>query len=254
MKTVLITGGSSGIGLALAKLFAADGHRLVLCAQNEDKLTEAVALLPAGSHEYIVQDLATLGAAAAVVQKLADKKLQIDILVNCAGFGTSGAFAATDLARETQEMQLNMVTLTQLTKLLLPGMIAAGDGRIVNVASIAAFMPGPYMAVYYATKAYVLSLSQALNEELRGSGVSVMALCPGPTATGFAATADTKGKGGFKGELPAADDVAAVAYAGFTQGKRVVIPGWKFKVLRAAVKFLPSGLVARYVARLQRPS
>lgn len=254
MKTVLVTGGSSGIGLALAKLFAADGYRVVLCAQDEGRLREAVAQLSGESHIYIVQDLSLPGAAAELVQQLAARHIDIDILINCAGFGTTGAFITNDANREAQEMQLNMVALTRLTKLLLPRMVAAGSGHVINVASIAAFMPGPYMAVYYATKAYVLSFTEALQEELRGTGVSAMALCPGPTASGFAAAAGTSGKGGFKGNLPSADYVAAAAYAGFKRGKRVVIPGWKFKVLRFTLRFLPDGVAAKYVGRVQRPS
>src|SRR3954447_6416423 len=188
-ETALITGASSGIGLDLARLFAKDGCDVVLVARSEGKLRELAAELERDcgvTAHVIALDLARPNAAEALVQRL---PADVDVLVNNAGFGVAGPFVETDLAKELEMIQVNIVALTQLTKLLLPKMVARRRGRVLNVASTAAFQPGPLMAVYYATKAYVLSFSEAIADELRDSGVTVTALCPGPTETGFAAVA-----------------------------------------------------------------
>ena len=191
-QTALITGASSGIGADLARLFARDGYDVVLVARSEEKLrevAEGIGKEHAGvTARVIVADLARPDAARDVVDALGG--LPIDALVNNAGYGVAGPFVETDVRSELEMIQVNVVALTHLTKLLAPGMVARKRGRILNVSSTAAFQPGPLMAVYYATKAYVLSVSEALAEELRGSGVTVTALCPGPTATGFAAASN----------------------------------------------------------------
>src|SRR5919201_510439 len=195
-KTALITGASSGIGYELTQLFARDGYDLVLLARSQARLAQVADDL---QHRYgvavrvLAYDLAQPTAPTQIVAQLQQEDLAIEALVNNAGFATYGPFVATDLATELEMIQVNVVALTQLTKLLLPGMLQRRSGRILNVASTAAFQPGPLTAVYSATKAYVLSFSEALANEVRGSGVRVTALCPGPTRSGFQRRAPTGG-------------------------------------------------------------
>lgn len=254
-KTALITGASSGIGLDLTRLFAADGWNLVLVARSEGKLRETaeelekkhgvrVTVLPA--------DLAKQNAAHAVVDSLAGQGIVVDALVNNAGFGARGAFWETDEQTELDMLQVNIVALTQLTKLLLPGMVARKWGRILNVASTAAFQPGPYMAVYYASKAYVLSFSEAIADELRDTGVTVTALCPGPTESGFAAVADTGSTRLFRMTKPMSSDrVARIGYAAMNAGRRVVVTGMKNKLLAQAVRVSPRRMTTMIARKLQ---
>ena len=246
-QTALITGASSGIGADLARLFARDGYELVLVARGEAKLRELG--LPA---TIIAADLTDPTAPQRIVDELGAKSIDIEVLVNNAGVGVAGAFFETDLQAELAMIQLNVVALTHLTKLLLPGMVARRRGHVLNVASTAAFQPGPLMAVYYATKAYVLSFSEAIAEELRDSGVTVTALCPGPTETGFAAAANMGGTRLFTMTRPA--DSRAVAEAGYEamkRGRRVVIPGLKNKLLAQSVRVSPRRLVATIVRKMQ---
>ncbi len=182
MATALVTGASSGIGLEIAHVLAAD-HEVVLAARSADKLGALAAELD--SARVIAVDLADPSGTRKLVSELAD----VDVLVNNAGFGDWGLFTDTPETKLEEMMELNVGTLTRLTRAYLPGMLARGAGRVMNIASTAAFLPGPLMAVYYATKAYVLSFSEALAEETRGTGVTVTALCPGPTASGFQAGA-----------------------------------------------------------------
>ena len=251
--TALITGASSGIGLELAKLFARDGYDLVLVARRREKL-EALGEDLAGRHgirfRAIAADLADPAAPAGIVGQLAAASVAVDVLVNNAGFGELGKFSETDLETARQMIQVNITALTLLTKLFLPGMIARHRGRILNVASTAGFAPGPLMAVYYATKAYVISLSEALAEELRGSGVSVTVLCPGPTLTEFQAVAHMESARLFR--LPGVMDAGAVAragYAGLMRGKRMVVPGLLNRALLLVIRLSPRGVVVR-VSRL----
>ena len=194
-ETVLITGASSGIGLELARLFAADGSDLILVARREAEL-QSLADDMAASHgisaRVMTEDLSDLSAPQRIVDRLATDELELDVLVNNAGFGLRGPAAELDLQRQLDMLQVNVTALTHLTRLLLPAMIARRRGGVLNVASTAAFQPGPHMAVYYATKAYVLSFSEALAEELGGTGVTVSCLAPGPTATEFADAADMR--------------------------------------------------------------
>lgn len=253
-NTVLITGASSGIGRELAFLFARDGYRLVLVSRSQQALsalantlqqTQGVAV------HVIALDLACAEAPTQLLEALRQQQLPVDILVNNAGFAVYGLFARTDLTSELEMMQLNMVTLTHLTKLLLPSMLAKRSGKILNVASTAAFQPGPLMAVYYATKAYVLSFSEALANELRGSGVTVTALCPGPTPTGFQRRAGVQSSRFLSGHMVDVAAVARLGYEGLMRGRPLVIPGVRNRLLACLVRFVPRQTVIRIVRSIQ---
>jgi short-subunit dehydrogenase len=254
-ETALITGASSGIGLDLTRLFARDGWDVVLVARSEEKLRAVAAELTSAhgiAAHVIVADLARPDAAADIVKMLTDRALTIDALVNNAGLGLTGPFMETDLRGELEMIQVNVVALTHLTKLLLPGMVARKRGRILNVASTASFQPGPLMAVYYATKAYVLSFSEALAEELRHTGVTVTALCPGPTETGFAAASGVGSARLFTLMKPSSSAaVARTGYEAMQRGRRVVVPGLRNKLLVQSVRTSPRRLVTFIVRKLQ---
>ncbi len=254
-ETALITGASGGIGLDLAHLFARDGHDVVLVARSEGKLQQLARDLEK-SHDVtahvIASDLAKPEAPREVFEETRARRLQIDYLVNNAGFGLNGKFAQTNLGAELEMIQVNVTAVTHLTKLFLEGMVARNRGRIMNVASTAAFQPGPLMAVYYATKAYVLSFSEAVAEELSGSGVTVTALCPGPTSTGFAAAADMNELPLFNLSKPMASmDVAVAGYRAMMRGRRVAITGMKNKVMAQSVRVSPRFVVTKVVRALQ---
>ena len=224
----LITGASSGIGEALATLFASNGRDIVLVARNEGRLRELTDELSGrhGVHAWpLAADLADGAAPARISETVLGYGTDIDVLVNNAGFGMSGTFAEMEFGEISEMIQVNVTALTALTRLLLPGMIRRQRGWILNVASTAAYVPGPLMAVYYASKAYVLSLSEALANELKGSGVSVTALCPGPTRTGFSARANVAGSKLFRSRVMTAEAVARSGYEALFKGKPVVIPG-----------------------------
>jgi short-subunit dehydrogenase len=254
-QTALITGASSGIGLDLARLFARDGHDLVLVARSEAKLLQLADELHS-SHgitaHVIAVDLAQRDAPRRLLDAVRAKDLQIDVLVNNAGFGRAGAFIENDLQTELEMIQVNVTALTHLTKLFLPGMVERRRGRVLNVASTAAFQPGPLMAVYYATKAYVLSFSEAIAEEMTGTGVTVTALCPGPTATGFAEIADMTTSRLFQLAKPMNSmDVANIGYRAMQRGRRIVIPGLMNKTMAQSVRFSPRFMVTKIARRLQ---
>lgn len=255
MATALITGASSGIGLDLTRLFAADRYDLVLVARSEAKLRETAAAL---EKEFgiratvIAADLAKPEAPREIAAALRAQSIEIEVLVNNAGYGLAGAFAETDAQTELDMIQVNVVALTHLTKLLLPEMVARKRGRILNVASTAAFQPGPYMAVYYATKAYVLFFSEAIADELRDSGVTVTALCPGPTYTGFAAAADMESSRLFRMTRPMTSaEVAKIGYRAMKRGTRVVVAGMKNKLLAQSVRITPRRMVTMVTRKLQ---
>jgi len=252
-QTALITGASSGIGLDFAHLFAADGHDVVLVARSEGKLRDLARELESKHHinaRVVLADLIQPAAPQQIADAVAD--LQIDMLVNNAGFGVTGKFAETDLKSELEMIQVNIAALTHLTKLFLRPMVQRGHGRILNVASTAAFQPGPLMAVYYATKAYVLSFSEAIAEELGGTGVTVTALCPGPTQTGFAAAADMTTSRLFTLMSPMSSmDVAKAGYRAMNRGKRVVVTGVANKLLAQSVRISPRALVTKVTRALQ---
>jgi len=252
----LVTGASSGIGWELAQVIAAHGHDLVLTARREDRLQSLAHRLNTEFHVKVTTipaDLADPQGPDRIFRACHQADLRISILVNNAGFGAHGAFVHADEGRQLDMIQVNMAALTHLTKLFLPPMVIGGQGRILNVASMAAFQPGPYMAVYYASKAYVLSFSVALASELKGSGVTVTALCPGPVPTEFQERANFSPSGPLRGALgmPAAD-VARAGYEGMMKGRAVVIPGWRNRVLAWASRLAPPVMAAEIVGRVQK--
>jgi hypothetical protein len=253
-KTALITGASGGIGYELAKLFARDGYALVLVARNKQKLDEnAPEFRKLGSPWVIncAKDLADLEAPEELFAYTERAGIQIDVLVNNAGYGVHGAFSKTNLDDELEMMQLNMVALTHLTKLYLPQMIARGQGKVLQVASTAAFQPGPFMAVYYATKAYVLSFSEALHEELKGTGVTVTTLCPGATVTGFAERANMNSSKLFLKGAMQSKPVAEEGYRAMMSGKPLVITGLRNKLMTFSERFAPRSWVRKIVRGMQ---
>jgi uncharacterized protein len=246
MSTALVTGASSGIGAELARLLAADGYDVVVVARRATELEALAADL--GGARVIVADLADQSSPA----KLAAEVPDVDVLVNNAGVGDYGPFSDADLAKTLAMIQLNVAALTELTRRYVPGMLARGHGRVLNVASTAAFQPGPLMAVYYATKAYVLSFSEAIAEELRGTGVTVTALCPGPTASGFQAGAAMERSRLVKGRrLPSAAAVARAGYRALRRGDVVAVVGAGNKLLAASIRFTPRPVIRRLVKRMQ---
>jgi short-subunit dehydrogenase len=252
--TVLITGASSGIGRELARLYAADGAGLVLVARSQDRLRELAAEL--GAHygtlaQVLPADLSEPGSPGEIAGALAHQRLDVDVLVNNAGFGAHGSVAGLGAQRQLDMIDVNVAALTQLTALLLPGMLARRTGAILNVASTAGFQPGPNQAVYCATKAYVLSFTEALAEEVRGSGVRVSCLAPGPTDTGFAAQAGMGGTLLFRWGVMDAARVARAGHDGLRRGKTLVIPGVRNRVLAFSVRLSPRALVTRIAGRLQ---
>lgn len=253
--TALITGASGGIGQELATLFARDGHNLVLVARSEEKLQNQAlhyAITYGIYTKVISQDLSKADGPAKVFEQLKKDGVAVDVLVNNAGFGNFGPFRETDLQKELDMMQLNIVSLTHLCKLFLNQLPKESKGKILNVSSTAAFPPGPYMAVYYASKAYVQSFSEALAAELEDDGVTVTALCPGPTKTDFQDAANLHASGLFSSQLVAdAQSVAKAGYEGLLAGEAVVIPGVQNKLTAFSVRVLPRHLVRQMVKKIQ---
>jgi short-subunit dehydrogenase len=252
----LVTGASSGIGEELARLLAREGHDVALTARSESKL-EALAAELRGRHgvraEVIPADLADAAGPKRVFEALRERRIDVHVVVNDAGVGMHGAFAQNDVDAQLRLLQLDVVSLTQLTRLLLPPMLARGAGRILNVASTAAFVPGPFMAIYYASKAYVLSLSVALANELADTGVTVTALCPGPTRTQFDAVAGVSGSRLFRSGVMSAVEVAQAGYEGMVSGKPIVVPGLRNRLLAGSSGLAPRSLTARIARALQDP-
>jgi short-subunit dehydrogenase len=251
----LVTGASAGIGRELAKLLAADGYDLVLVARRADEL-HALAGELSKAHgitaHVLPADLADPAASGKLFDEVTAKGLTVEVLVNNAGFGLLGPFAAADLGRTLALVQVNVVALTHLTGLFLPGMVQRRRGRVLNVGSTAAFQPGPLMAVYYATKAYVLSFSEALSKELEGTGVTVTCLCPGPTTTEFGGVSGMAETVFFRGpNVMAVGPVAAAGYRGLMRGKRLVVPGLMNRLLVTAGRFVPRGVLLGIVKRFQ---
>lgn len=252
--TALVTGASGGIGEELARLFAADGHDLVLVARSGDKLARLAEELKEKhgvAARVLTADLALAEAPREIFEELSADGVTVEALINNAGFGTYGLFAETDLKSELELLQVNIVALTHLSKLFLPGMIARRRGYLMNVASTAAFQPGPLMAVYYASKAYVLSLSEALANECKGTGVVVSALCPGPTETGFVAAAGMGDSKLFDRAVMDARTVALDGYRGLLAGKTIVIPGLRNNLLARSIGLFPRNLVTKVVRGIQ---
>ena len=252
--TALVTGASGGIGEELARLFAADGHGLVLVARSRDKLSALAEELSDRhnvSARVIAADLARAEAPREIFDELRRDDIAVDALVNNAGIGSYGPFAETDEKTELDLLQINVVALTHLTKLFLPAMIARRRGYVLNVASTAAFQPGPLMAVYYASKAYVLSFTEALANETSGTGVRVSALCPGPTETGFVAAAGMSESKLFDANVMSARSVAVEGYRGMLSGKTIVIPGFRNQLLASGYRFAPRSLITKIVRGIQ---
>jgi short-subunit dehydrogenase len=248
MPTALITGASGGIGLELARIFAREGYGLVLVARSRGRLDEIAAELKPAPVQVIAKDL-TLPGAPEEIQREVPK---IDVLVNNAGYGVYGPFVKNPLADEVGMLQLNMTALVVLTKLYLPGMVAARNGKILNVASTAAFQPGPFMALYYATKAFVLSFSEAIASELEGTGVTVTAFCPGPTATGFQERSNMENSRLMRRmKVMDARTVAEAGYRALMAGKPVAIPGLLNKLLAQSVRFSPRSMVTKIARKMQ---
>ncbi len=255
-KTALITGASSGIGLELAKIHASKGGDLILIARSKEKLQTLKTELESTyscSVYILVKDLSILNSAQEVFNEVQSRHLKVDYLINNAGFGDFGQFKDTSWEKEQQMINLNITALTQLTKLFLPQMISRSSGKIMNLASTAAFLPGPYMAVYFATKAYVLSFSEAIKNELIGTGVSVTALCPGPTKSGFQDVGTIENSGLFRGKkLPTSKVVAIYGYNEMLRDKSVAIHGLKNYILVNSGRFAPRSLVVKLVSKLQK--
>jgi uncharacterized protein len=253
-ETALVTGASGGIGEDIARRLAQDGYNVVLLARSADKLQALAGELTRTtrvSATVLTADLSDPSAVSTVVRALDGSGLTIDILVNNAGFGSSGAFAREDPHEQLRMLQVNIVALTQLTRQLLPGMLERKRGRVLNVASTAAFQPGPRMAVYYATKAYVLSLSVALSEETAGTGVTVTCLCPGPTQTGFIDRAQIQNtRLANMTRLMSSADVARAGYDGMMAGRSLVIPGLMNKIGAQSIRFVPRRVAARIAGSL----
>ena len=253
MSTALVTGASSGIGRALAHQFAADGHDLVVVARRAaalDELVREVTRAYGVKATAISVDLAQPAGPRQIYDELSRAATTIDVVVNNAGFGLGGAVAALPLDRQLEMIQVNVIALTELTRLFLPGMLERNRGGVLNVGSTAGFQPGPLMAVYYATKAYVVSFTEALAEELAGSALRVSCLCPGPTATGFAEEAHMTESRLFRLGTMNATDVARIGYAGWKQRKVLVVPGIMNRFGVVLVGVSPRSLVRRLIKRL----
>lgn len=252
-QLVLVTGASGGIGEAFAQILAAEGHALVLVARNEHELHRVkgvittrhavpVAVLPC--------DLSRHDAVEGLARDLDQRGLEPDIVINNAGFGRTGKAAALPRADQLNMIDLNIRALADLTLRFLPGMIAQGRGGVLNVASVAGFLPGPNMAIYFATKAFVISFTDALAEEVRGTGVTVMSLCPGPVQTGFQARAGLKDARAMSAmATPNAQAVAAEGWEGFKSGRRMVIPGAFNKLTAYGMRAAPRRLILPLVRR-----
>lgn len=252
-KTALITGGSSGIGFELAKIFAQNHYHLVLVA-NDKKLLEVAAIeldkISPSRVKIISVDLTKPSSTKKIIDELDKWQIKVDVLINSAGYATRGSFYKLNYKRQIDMIGVNITALTSLTHLLLTQMLERKTGKILNVASTAAFVPGPYMAVYYATKAYVLSFSKALAAELEGTGITVTTLCPGPTKSRFDQRAGVSNSKLFKYNLMDADRVAREAYAGLEKGKLVVIPGLRNNLIVFWLKFAPWFLIKDTLKRV----
>ncbi|MEJ0089906.1 MAG: SDR family oxidoreductase [Limisphaerales bacterium] len=254
-ETVLITGASSGIGLELAKCFAADGNRLVLVARNTEAL-ETLAKELRQSHKIevlvLTADLSLSETPQQIFAELSAQKISVDVLVNNAGFGAHGAFAEMPLSRQLEMLQVNITSLTELTGLFLPGIIQRKRGGILNVGSVAGFLPGPGMTVYFATKAFVLSFTEALAEELAGTGLKVSVLCPGPTESNFGKVARGTKSRQLNTSKMSAQAVAVYGHRAFHSGKVTAVPGLQNKAFVFMNRILPRPIPRKIVKRYNR--
>ncbi len=255
-KTALITGASGGLGLEFARLFAKNGYDLVLVARNPNKLCQAKEELERDfgiNAAVFVKDLSEKDAALDVHNFTSVNGISVDVLVNNAGFGDFGPFRHADWERQYEMVQVNVLALMQLTRCYLNEMVERKSGKILNVASVAAFVPGPLMSIYYASKAFVLSFTEALDVELKGSGISASALCPGPTKTGFEDAAALGQSGLFRHLKNAkAEDVAEFGYKKLMKKRVVAIPGLENKLINLSSKLAPRKLVRNIVHLIQK--
>ena len=250
----LVTGASDGLGADLARALASHGFSLVLTARRVDRMEALASELTSRDGvevRVIPMDLAEPGGAARLAERLDGAGIAVETLVNNAGFGLWGPWLASDEEEELAMLRLNMEALTLLTRRLVPDMVLRGRGRVLNVASTAAFLPGPMMTVYYATKAYVLSFSEALREELRGTGVSVTCLCPGPTRTGFQERAGMVLPPALRLGVQDSPQVAAAGVAGLLGGRSLVVPGILNRLVTMVPRILPRRMVSMLVRRVQ---
>jgi short-subunit dehydrogenase len=253
-ETALITGASSGIGLGIARLFAADDSNLVLVARREDRLKALADELKSefGVDVFILpKDLSEKNAPREIFEELQKEGIQIDVVVNSAGFGSRGGFAELGEESQMDMLQVNIAALTHLTRLFLPGIIERGRGGILNVGSLAGFLPGPNLAVYYATKAYVLSFTEALSEEIRNPNIKITCLAPGPVRTEFGSKSELDDSLLFKMSLMDVEPVVKAGYEGFRKGDVIVLPGMKQKLIPFLLRFMPRFLVRKIVKSLQ---
>lgn len=248
-KVALVTGASAGLGVEFARQLSRRGYSLVLAARRKDRLDELASEL--GNARAVSIDLSKSTAADNLMADLKDNGESVDLLVNNAGFGLIGSFAELDAMRERQMIDLNVGTLSDLCRAVTPAMIENGSGGIINVASIAAFQPGPKMAVYFATKAFVLSLSEALHEELKPHGVKVSCLCPGPTRTEFGDVAGFAGSAVFDTIAMSAKEVVEIGLRGLEANHAVVIPGWMNKLSAASTRFAPRSVVRKVAGAIK---
>jgi uncharacterized protein len=257
-QTALVTGASAGIGVDLAECFAKGGYDLIVTARTESALREVADRLSKAHGVKVAAvagDLGAIGGGAKLAAEIAQRGFSVDVLVNNAGFGHAGGFAAEPIGPQVGMIDLNIRALTELTHIYWKGMLEKKRGGVINVASTAAFQPGPLMAVYYASKAYVLSFSEALWEEARGTGVHVSCLCPGPTVSKFRERAGTgRTRLGTTMKAMPSMPVAQEGYNGFLQNRRVVITGGRNKMMATAVRMLPKGQVLKTVRRMQEPA
>ena len=248
-KVALVTGASAGLGVEFARQLSKRGHRLVLAARRKDRIDALATEL--GNARTIAIDLSEPDAAAKLMANIEAAGEQVDILVNNAGFGLIGRFAELDADRLRQMIDLNVGTLTDLCRAVAPGMIERKSGAILNVASTAAFQPGPKMAVYFATKAFVLSLSEALHEELKPHGIKVSCLCPGPTRTEFGEVAGFGGNGLFDHVAMNADEVVRAGLKGLDKNRAVVVTGWMNKIVAASTRLAPRPVVRKIAGSIK---
>lgn len=255
-STALVTGASSGFGAEFTRLFGADGCNVVMVARSGAAM-ESIAQEVEERHGVEVtvmpKDLAHHGASAELVASLDQRGVTIDTLVNNAGFSTYGEFWRDDPATQSDMLAVNVVALTELSRLIVPGMVERGHGRVLHLGSVGSFSAAPMTAAYAATKAYVLSLSLAMAEELAGTGVTVTCLCPGPTRTGFQERADMGDSALLSGtKLPAAREVAEAGYAAMKAGKPYLVTGGSSRAFAFGSRFLPRTTTARIAGRSQR--
>ncbi|MEQ8197429.1 MAG: SDR family oxidoreductase [Clostridiaceae bacterium] len=254
MEYTLITGASSGIGYELSKLFASEGKNLLLIARNSDNLLKVRDKLKGLKDIEIyvfAADLSKKDSVENILNFVEKNNIVVDKIINNAGIGDFGEFVNSDEARQYEMIQINIMALTKLTRAFLPKMISRGRGGVLNVASTAAFAPGPNMSVYYATKAYVLSFTEALYEECSGKGVRIMALCPGAVDTGFQKKAGIKKSRLAGGNIMSSEEAALKGYNGFTKtDKAVVVPGFRNKLLIQMMRILPRFVIRKIIGKV----